>query len=1058
MGRFRLSTGLSICKTVLRISSEVACILFATIYAGIQLRQALQYSHFLCKTGLAPDEMPLAMKDTNSINTMIKMLKLACAGIAVFTTTFSIRAASVTPYANDSHTVLLDHFDGSSLGEIRGWSNPNTACGAEWPSTAPTFSFEAGVPGLGQALTLREPAGAPTGSETSVKYPGEILNIPNGTLECWIYLTAYESRYILEMFPYPGACAGNAFNFLLLPDGRLYVGAWNAFDINPSATVPLYEWTHVAVSWGSAGARMYINGDLVGSDPSTIAPASGFGGSLYVRMGHASSSNRIDELRISNIQRTNFNMLVGQSTCASRPSGLVAWWSGNGAVDDLIGTNHATLKNEAGFGPGMVDQSFDLDGINDYVRIEDNPVLTPQAVTAEFWFKSEVPLTTSSTYVPLLFKLNEYDSAGAVGRGYDFYYSSGYLVFGVRQASSSYRIPLYYVDSIAGGTWHHVAGTYDATGQKLYFDGRLVDSGPNIGAIGYSSAPILLGKVNNFALSSNPFYFKGSIDALRIYNRALESNEIAAIYAAGSNGLCRAVILTNITVSPVNPTINTSQSAQFAATGTGSDGVSRALNACDGLHWTSSNPTVAVIDSNGLATPVGSGQTSITVCKDSLCATTTLSVTSLGIYQTLTRLWVYTNNPSGGDATLRSIAVDQQGNYVAVGQDHALDSYGDWRVEKISPAGTNIWVYQNNPGYYDWAQSVAVDSEGNYVVGGVDRPDSPGNYYRWRAEKFNPLGTRLRAYTSDPTGIDDYINAVAVSGSNYILAGFQNSVYESDEAMRVEFVSPAGSRLSTYTHNLTTGYDRINAAAVDRDGNIIVAGCDEPTDANVLRWKVEKLSPNGTRLWEYFGNGNNAVNGVAVDAAGNCVIVGADVFAGNNGWRVEKLDANGQLLWVYTNNPSAGDDVAASVAIDRDGNYIVGGSDSAPGDRQWRLDKLSPAGRLLEIYTNNPSAGEDWISSVAVDADGAYVVAGGDFERGTARWRVEKLVSLAPWMITNISVTPLTCVVSTLQRQQFHATGTFLDSRNVDLSSVCTWASSDPSVATIDARSHLINS
>jgi hypothetical protein len=71
------------------------------------------------------------------------------------------------------------------------------------------------------------------------------------------------------------------------------------------AIVPLNTWTHLAVTWGSAGARLYINKVEVGSDSSTGSPGSGFTGSVMLKLGtHAGITTWIDELRISNIQRT----------------------------------------------------------------------------------------------------------------------------------------------------------------------------------------------------------------------------------------------------------------------------------------------------------------------------------------------------------------------------------------------------------------------------------------------------------------------------------------------------------------------------------------------------------------------------------------------------------------------------------------------------------------------------------------------------------------------------------------------------------------------------------
>ena len=52
-----------------------------------------------------------------------------------------------------------------------------------------------------------------------------------------------------------------------------------------ATTVLLNTWTHVAATWGSTGAKLYLYGALVGSDTNTGMPASGYGGSVLVNYG-----------------------------------------------------------------------------------------------------------------------------------------------------------------------------------------------------------------------------------------------------------------------------------------------------------------------------------------------------------------------------------------------------------------------------------------------------------------------------------------------------------------------------------------------------------------------------------------------------------------------------------------------------------------------------------------------------------------------------------------------------------------------------------------------------
>jgi hypothetical protein len=208
------------------------------------------------------------------------------------------------PYTNDANTVLLDHFDGSTSASILAYSQ-TAGCGSPMPSATPISSYVTGPTGLGQALSLTPPAGQPAGSATYLQYPGgQLLSTPNGTVELWIYLTAYGVS-LVEQGQYPGACMGWTFGMSVSSTGLLQAGAWAAFSMDSgAAAVPLNAWTHVAATWGSTGAKLYMNGVLVGSSANTGMPASGYSGSVLV--GKGGFGLQFDELRISNIQQTSF--------------------------------------------------------------------------------------------------------------------------------------------------------------------------------------------------------------------------------------------------------------------------------------------------------------------------------------------------------------------------------------------------------------------------------------------------------------------------------------------------------------------------------------------------------------------------------------------------------------------------------------------------------------------------------------------------------------------------------------------------------------------------------
>jgi len=94
---------------------------------------------------------------------------------------------------------------------------------------------------------------------------------------------------------------------------------------------------------------------------------------------------------------------------------------------------------------------------------------------------------------------------------------------------------------------------------------------------------------------------------------------------SGSTSLTvSAPSLVSISVTPVGLTLGIGINQQYVATATYSDGTSADLTS--GVTWTSSSPSVATVNSSGVATTVAAGQTTITASISGLNDTSTLTV------------------------------------------------------------------------------------------------------------------------------------------------------------------------------------------------------------------------------------------------------------------------------------------------------------------------------------------------------------------------------------------------------------------------------------------------
>src|SRR5581483_210482 len=85
---------------------------------------------------------------------------------------------------------------------------------------------------------------------------------------------------------------------------------------------------------------------------------------------------------------TNVVNCWASTNCVAPPSGLVAWWSGEGNTLDRAGTNTGVLLGNASYGTGEVGQGFSLDGMGTSgIKVNNATNLQIQNLTIEAWVR-----------------------------------------------------------------------------------------------------------------------------------------------------------------------------------------------------------------------------------------------------------------------------------------------------------------------------------------------------------------------------------------------------------------------------------------------------------------------------------------------------------------------------------------------------------------------------------------------------------------------------------------------------------------------------------------------
>jgi sugar lactone lactonase YvrE len=224
------------------------------------------------------------------------------------------------------------------------------------------------------------------------------------------------------------------------------------------------------------------------------------------------------------LRRPLFESLENRSLLAAiaPPDGLVSWWTGDNTAADLAGVHNGTLSGGTTYTAGKVGQAFKFDGINDAVLLAGTFGGGPEA-TIEAWVKS-----TGSTgdFQAIVSAVESYFVHLQLGTGgNNVAYTNGDVV----------GFPI--IQTTPAGEYRHIAMSLKSGDSRLYVNGELAAVSP----VTYST----LLPTSNLRIGSGyqgGRYFKGEIDEVSYYDRALSATEVQHIYSADSDGKIKSSV------------------------------------------------------------------------------------------------------------------------------------------------------------------------------------------------------------------------------------------------------------------------------------------------------------------------------------------------------------------------------------------------------------------------------------------------------------------------------------------------------------------------------------
>lgn len=252
------------------------------------------------------------------------------------------------------------------------------------------------------------------------------------------------------------------------------------------------------------------------------------GGSFMLTSLMESTNNTVSKQAINDgglmpgVFETGTDLKLGPFT---RDNGLVGYWSfdeGSGitAYDYSGNLNNGILTNGPTWTTGKFSSALSFDGMDDYVNIGKGTNYFPMPkFTLCAWTKS-TEIGTASTARGII----------AITYGLNLYLNTEgnlYLRINTDPSASTFAY-MNYPQNLLDNKDHFICASYDETNVNLFIDGSLKKT-QAVSWDGTTHWPTSYAAIG-WDVNSSPWKFKGLIDEVRIYNRALSAEEVRAIY------------------------------------------------------------------------------------------------------------------------------------------------------------------------------------------------------------------------------------------------------------------------------------------------------------------------------------------------------------------------------------------------------------------------------------------------------------------------------------------------------------------------------------------------
>lgn len=378
------------------------------------------------------------------------------------------------------------------------------------------------------------------------------------TIELWAKTYSFTDSESLFAFGAP-VSAGRDFSLRTLGvDNNWRLQLWGGYDIDFTYE-SLNKWVHFAIVHDGSRTNIYADGSLITGRDQILDTVSDefFTIAWWPYWSLPNTFNgRIRELRVWDKALSQADILNNMSKqLVGNEANLVAYWpldegSGTEVIEKVSGLNSSLInspvwtkdilnsnnflsdgyrvskvynldehKNVVSSNISWLKETQDFqtalnfNGAPNYVEISDSENLNPINITLSAWIKWNIDPTTGSSWATIINKNGDSQ--------YRLQHNSSNTAFefGVRTVNGGRYVASTTVPQ--QGVWYFIVGTYDGSAIRIYVNGVLEGTSAIDGDLSTSTSNVNIGR-----RVSGDRYFNGQIDEVRIYNRALSSEEV----------------------------------------------------------------------------------------------------------------------------------------------------------------------------------------------------------------------------------------------------------------------------------------------------------------------------------------------------------------------------------------------------------------------------------------------------------------------------------------------------------------------------------------------------